>query len=398
VAFAGWEMPVRYTSVKDEHQAVRNSAGLFDVAHMGVFEISGPNATPFLDLVFSNYAAWLDDGQSLYGYFLTPDGAVIDDGIIYRVSANDYFLVINASNEEKDWDWLNAVNNGKVIIDQARPWIKVEGPAVIRNLKDPASGKDQKRDIALQGPASLKTLQRLTDDPAQKRALSRLRRTELISVELAGIPLVAARTGYTGENWGFEILVHPERMDELWLRILEAGADYGVKPAGLACRDSTRIEAGLPLYGHELAGELGITPVEAGFPGYVKYHKPFFIGRDALLAKEENRQREIVRFRCDQKRTRRPKELDMVINRKNQPVGQVTSCSMDVEGSLVGLALVDRQLTEPGTKLTVCTAAGGSREDCLQIGGVSVLPIPITVSTRFPEKDGLKPAWMAGED
>jgi glycine hydroxymethyltransferase len=398
VPFAGWEMPVRYSSVKEEHQAVRNSAGLFDVAHMGVFEISGPNATAFLDLVFSNYAAWLDNGQSLYGYFLEPDGSVIDDGIIYRVSEEYYYLVINASNEEKDWDWINAVNNGKVVIDQDRPWIKVEAPAKIRNLKDPASGNDQKRDIALQGPRSLDILQALTDDRIVKRDLARLRRTELMSCDLAGIPLVIARTGYTGENWGFEILVHPDQMVKLWNSILEAGEPLGLKPAGLACRDSTRIEAGLPLYGHELAGALDITPVEAGFPGYVKYHKPFFIGRDALLAREDSRQREIVRFRCTEKRTRRPKELDLLINEENQQVGQVTSCSMDVEGNLVGLALVDRDLTAPGTSLTVCTAAGGSRGDCLQIDGQSVLPIPITVLNRFPEKDGKKPAWMAGED
>jgi len=398
VPFAGWEMPVRYSSVKEEHQAVRNNAGLFDVAHMGVFEISGPNATSFLDLVFSNYAAWLDDGQSLYGYFLKPDGSVIDDGIIYRVSADYYYLVINASNEEKDWDWLNAVNDGKVLLDHNRPWIKVEAPAVIRNLKDPASGKAQKRDLALQGPRSLDILQALTDDPALKRALSRLRRTELMSCELGGIPLVVARTGYTGETWGFEILVHPEQIVKLWNLILKAGQPFGVKPAGLACRDSTRIEAGLPLYGHELAGALGITPVEAGFPGYVKYHKPFFVGRDALLAIEASRQREIVRFRCDQKRTRRPKELDLIIDKDNQQVGQVTSCSMDVDGNLVGLALVDREMISLGTELTVCTAAGGSRGDFLQIDGQSLLPIAITVLTRFPEKDGKKPAWMAGED
>ncbi len=398
VPFAGWEMPVRYSSVKEEHQAVRNSAGLFDVAHMGVFEISGPNATPFLDLVFSNYAAWLDDGQSLYGYFLEPDGSVIDDGIIYRVTADYYYLVVNASNEEKDWDWLNSVNNGEAIIDPDRPWITVEAPALIRNLKDPKSGKAQKRDLALQGPRSLDILQSLTDDPALKRTLSCLRRTELMSCELGGIPLVVARTGYTGENWGFEILVHPEQMESLWNQILDAGKPFGVKPAGLACRDSTRIEAGLPLYGHELAGPLEITPVEAGFPGYVKYHKPFFIGRNALLARERSREREIVRFRCVEKRTRRPKELDLLINKDQKQVGQVSSSSMDVDGNLVGLALVDRELTVPGTELTVCTAAGGSRGDCLQIDGQSVLPIAITVLSRFPEKEGKKPAWMAGED
>ncbi len=398
VPFAGWEMPVRYSSVKEEHQAVRTAAGLFDVAHMGVFEISGPNATPFLDLVFSNYAAWLEDGQSLYGYFLEPDGSVIDDGIIYRVSADYYYLVINASNEDKDWDWLNAVNRAEVLIDGNRPWIQPGVSAVIRNLKDPASGDAQKRDLALQGPASLQIMQQLTDDPVKKRALARLRRTELVSLEMEGIPLVIARTGYTGENWGFEILVHPSRMEALWKRLLEVGTPFGIRPAGLACRDSTRIEAGLPLYGHELAGELGITPVEAGFPGYVKYHKPFFIGREALLAKEKDRDREIVRFRCTQKRSRRPKELDPVISEGTRVIGQVTSSSIDVEGSLIGLALVDRDRIQPGSLLTVCTDAGGSRADCLEIEGRSVLPIEIQVLERFPEKDGKKPAWMAGED
>lgn len=398
VPFAGWEMPVRYTSVMEEHQAVRTGAGLFDVAHMGVFEITGPNATTFLDTVFSNYAAWLNDGESLYGYFLAPDGSVIDDGIVYRVRQDYYYLVINASNEEKDWNWLNAVNEGQVILDPQRPWVKLEAPAVLRNLKDPKSGKDQKRDIALQGPASLATLQALTDDPALKKSLARLRRTALMSCELAGIPLVIARTGYTGENWGFEILVHPDHMEKLWQMILEVGEPLGVKPAGLACRDSTRIEAGLPLYGHELAGPLEITPIEAGFPGYVKYHKPFFIGRDALLARENDREREIVRFRCNQKRTRRPNMLDPVVDDHGMEVGHVTSCSVDVSGYLVGLALVNCRCTEPGTSLRVFPLQGKSLEEGLLTGNKVALPVDVTVLSRFPEKDGQQPRWMTGED
>ena len=230
VPFAGWEMPVRYSSVMEEHLAVRQTAGLFDVSHMGVFEISGPNATIFLDVVFSNYAAWLNDGQSMYGYFLAPDGKVIDDGIIYRIRSDFYYLVINASNETKDWEWLNAVNDGKVVLDQNRPWIEVEAPAVLRNLKDSKSGKGQKRDIALQGPASLKILQSMTEDPTLKKDFARIRRTELISCELFGIPLVIARTGYTGESWGFEILVHPDDLEKLWNKIMNAGETYGIKP------------------------------------------------------------------------------------------------------------------------------------------------------------------------
>ncbi len=398
VPFAGWEMPVRYSSVLEEHQAVRQAAGLFDVSHMGVFEISGPNATTFLDTVFSNYAAWLDDNQSLYGYFLDPDGSVIDDGIIYRIRSDHYYLVINASNEDKDWNWLNAVNEARVIIDRDRPWVKVDAPAVIRNLKDPNSGKDQKRDIALQGPASLQILQSLTDQPELKKKLARIRRTELLSCELVQIPLVIARTGYTGENWGFEILVHPDQIEKLWNALLEAGEPFGLKPAGLACRDSTRIEAGLPLYGHELAGPLEISPVEAGFPGYVKYHKPFFIGRDRLLGQENQRQRELVRFRCSEKRSRKPDQGDPVLNSKGEEIGQITSCSVDAEGCLLGLAILERSWTVPGTDLQVMSLRAKNLQDSLQANKKVSTMIDITVISRFPEKSGELPPWLLGGD
>jgi glycine hydroxymethyltransferase len=398
VPFAGWEMPVRYSSVMEEHLAVRQTAGLFDVSHMGVFEISGPNATIFLDVVFSNYAAWLNDGQSMYGYFLAPDGKVIDDGIIYKVRSDFYYLVINASNEAKDWEWLNAVNEGKVVLDQNRPWIKVEAPAVLRNLKDSKSGKDQKRDIALQGPASLKILQSMTEDPSLKKDFARMRRTELISCELFGIPLVIARTGYTGESWGFEILVHPDNTEKLWNKIMNTGEPYGIKPAGLACRDSTRIEAGLPLYGQELAGPLSISPVEAGFPGYVKYHKPFFIGRDALLSVEGKQSREIIRFRCNQKRCRKPNTGDPVVDERGVEIGKVTSCSLDEEGYLVGLALVDKRCKIPGIPLSVFPVHGKSLQEGIYQKNKVALPIDITVLTRFPVKEDKMPVWMIGED
>ncbi len=398
VPFAGWEMPVQYSGVMEEHQAVRECAGLFDVSHMGVFSVSGPHATSFLDTVFSNYAAWLEDMQSMYGYFLTPDGEVIDDGIIYRMRQDFYYLVINASNEDKDWDWLNAVNEGKVLIDRDRPWVEVEARATLKNLKDPAAGKEQRRDLALQGPASLPTLQKLTDDPGLKTALARVKRTEMIHCELLGLDLVIARTGYTGESWGFEILVHPDDMNTLWEGILEAGEEFGVKPAGLGCRDSTRIEAGLPLYGHELAGPFEISPVEAGFPGYVKYHKPFFIGRSALLSREESRERAVIRFRCDQKRTRRPNMGDPVVDERGLEIGKVSSCSVDVEGYMVGLAIVDKRFTEPEMKLAVFPLRGKSLEEALLQRNRVAMPVEITVLTRFPEKEGKMPSWMSGED
>ncbi|MFO7743602.1 MAG: glycine cleavage system aminomethyltransferase GcvT [Anaerolineae bacterium] len=398
VPFAGWEMPIWYSSVSEEHQAVRETAGLFDVGHMGVFEVVGPNAIPFLDTVFSNYAAWIEDGQSMYGYFLEPDGSIVDDGIIYRVGADHFYMIINASNEDKDWDWLNAVNEGRVLIDQERPWVEVEAQATLRNLKDPASGQRQKRDVALQGPASLEVLHKLTDDPQLKADLARVRRTELIECQLAGVPLVVTRTGYTGEEWGYEILVHPDDMATLWDAILEVGEPLGVKPCGLGCRDSTRIEAGLPLYGHELAGPFDISPVEAGFPGYVKYHKPFFVGRGALLAREDSREREVIRFRVNQKGTRRPQIGDPVVDRRGREIGKVTSCSIDVDGYLVGLAFVQRRYNVPETPIAIFPLRGESLEEALLRGSRVALPIEATVLTRFPEAEEARPAWMGAED
>jgi len=349
-------------------------------------------------VVFSNYAAWVTDGQSMYGYLLEPDGSVIDDGIIYRVAADHFYMVVNASNEQKDWDWLNAVNDGRVLIDEDRPWLTVEACATLRNLKDPATGADQKCDMALQGPASLAILQELTDDPELKAALARVRRTDLIECDLAGVPLVIARTGYCGEEWGYEILVHPDDAETLWNAILEAGEPLGVKPCGLACRDSTRTEAGLPLYGHELAGHFEISPVEAGFPGYVKYHKPFFVGRKALLSAEEGRKRELIRFRVNEKGTRRPDTGDPVVDRRGQEIGQVTSCSIDKDGYLLGLAIVEKRYNVPQTPIAIFPLRGKSLDEALLRRNRVQLPVQATVLTRFPEAEGARPSWMGAED
>jgi glycine hydroxymethyltransferase len=205
--------------------------------------------------------------------------------------------------------------------------------------------------VALQGPASLAILQACTDDPKVRFALARIRRTDLIEAELSGIPLVIARTGYTGEDIGFEIFVPPGQQAVLWNMLIEKGKPFGLKPCGLAARDSTRTEAGLPLYGHELAGRFDITPAEAGFQGYVKYHKPFFIGRDALLARDQNRTRELVRFRMKQKGVRRPNTGDPVVNKPGQVIGHVTSCSIDTDGYLLGLAIVELRYNQPGTPI-----------------------------------------------
>lgn len=392
IPFAGWEMPVWYTTVSEEHQAVRRAAGLFDVGHMGVLEVSGEYATHFLDAVTSNYVRWIEDGQSQYTYLLTPEGEVIDDLIVYRLRADRYILVVNAANAEKDWAWLNAVNSGGVIIDPDVPARSVEGKAVLRNLKDPAAGADQRMDMALQGPASLAILQSLTDDPRQRDALARVRRTELIEMELAGMPLIIARTGYTGEEIGYEILVHPDQAEELWDLLLEHGEPWGIKPAGLGARDSTRLEAGLPLYGHELAGPYNINPLEAGFPGYVKFHKPFFVGRAAMLEAAATRSREVVRFRLNEPGARALRGGEAVVNKRGQYIGRVTSCTL-VGTTQIGMAIVDRRYTEPGTAIAIYPAPAGRRGPSakppaeLAEGDKVVLPEWATVLTRFPEEE-----------
>ncbi len=403
VPFAGWEMPVRYpTSVLEEHLAVRQAAGLFDVAHMGVFEVSGPHATSFLDVVASNYIAWLDPGQSCYSYLLDPDGNVVDDIMIYCRARDRYLVVVNAANADKDWDWLNAVNEQRVVINRSRPGTQVSAPAVIRNLKDPANGPDCKVDIAFQGKAALPTLQAMTDDPRKKGALQRLRRTDLLEIELSSIPLVIARTGYTGEDIGYEIFVHPDQAVALWQTILAKGEPFGVKPAGLAARDSTRTEFGLPLYGHELAGPYNIDPIEAGFPGYVKYHKPFFIGREPMLAKENKRGNEVLRFRMDGKGVRVPKTGDPVSDKRGQVIGYVTSCSIDSEGYLTGLAYCKKSANQPGTPLQILTlpsrVPAGKDADKLEPGDKLVLPDSATVLTRFVQREEVRGALPGSGD
>ena len=392
IPFAGWEMPVWYSGVIDEHNAVRRTAGLFDVAHMGVFEISGPQATEFLDLVCSNYVRWFEPGQSFYSYFLDHEGRVIDDLMVYRRSQDLYLMVVNASNADKDWAWLNAVNRGEVLIDAERPDLRVLRPATLRNLKDPACGPDMRVDLALQGPASLAILQSLTDDWRLKDRLGRVPKTGLTECELAAFDLVISRTGYTGEDIGYEIFVHPDRAVAFWEKLLEAGEPFGLQPCGLACRDSTRTEAGLPLYGHELAGPFGISPAGAGFASYVKLHKPYFVGRTAYLEGEKTRKLEIARFRMNERGVRMPKTGDPVVNRRGRAVGWVTSAAVDVDGRILGLAYVESRYHREGDQVGIFSLPARpvvEKEDKahLEPGDKIQLPDAATILTRFPGDD-----------
>jgi len=379
--FAGYEMPLWYTSALEEHRAVRKRAGLFDLGHMGVIEVSGRYAESFLNLVTTNYAGWLRPGQSQYGFLLDPEGRVIDDLMVYRRGKEKFLLVVNAVNEEVDWDWLVRVNSGEVLLDPDRPWIEPDGEVELRGLKAPGA-EDGRVDLALQGPASRKVLARLLS-PRDRRRLAALRRTEFVELSLQGKEVLCARTGYTGEAIGYELYVHPEDAPGLWEAILDAGGAFGVLPCGLAARDSLRTEAGLPLYGHELAGEHEILPHEAGFAPYVKLHKPFFIGRAAYLAALRNWSREIVRFQVGPG-TRPIRAGAGVVDRSGELLGWVTSCAV-VEGGQVGMALVWKRGLPVGTPLGFLFGPGAPPEK-LELGARLPLVVWGEVVPRFPER------------
>jgi glycine hydroxymethyltransferase len=389
IPFAGWEMPVWYTSVVEEHLATRQVAGLFDVAHMGVYQVEGPHAASFLDSVCSNDIAGLAVGESCYTHFLDPDANVIDDTLVYRCSPEKYLVVVNASNDDKDWAWLNAVRDGKVLVDSARPWVLASGrQAILRDLRDPRSGADMRIDIALQGPKSRDILLSLgCDAPTRKRILS-LKRTELCDAIVGGFDLVVSRTGYTGEKMAFELFVHPDKAVALWNALRTAGEPLGMKACGLGARDSLRTEAGLPLYGHEMSGDLGLGVAEAGFGSYVKPYKPWFIGREAFVAREKKRQSVVIRFRFNEKGVRMAHLHDPVLDSKGRTIGVVTSCAVDKDGLLTGQALVEAKFAVEGTPVFIFQSAAKtpSKAPAELIAGDRVtLPTPATVVSRFPK-------------
>lgn len=383
VPFAGWEMPVWHTSALEEHRAVREKAGLFDLGHMGVFEISGKYATEFLNVVTSNYAAWLEDGESQYAYLFDPDGNVIDDIMVYRRAHNRYLLVVNAVNEEKDWGWLLGVNEGRYLIDREIP-SRRPGPKVsLRNLKV----DDGVIDIALQGPRSQEIIDQIVGS-RERLAISSLKRTEFCEICLDGHGMVVARTGYTGEEIGYEIYVGGSGARWLWQRLLEVGKPLGLLPCGLAARDSTRTEAGLPLYGHELAGPYRIDPFEAGFGPYVKLHKPFFIGRSRCIKAYTEQKREIVRFQVKEASARPIRGGAAVIDRNGLYLGRVTSC-VNLGETQVGLTLLEKRGMAPETPITVLNPPRSEATKPvtdLSEGDRVAVPIPATIVPRFPKK------------
>jgi glycine hydroxymethyltransferase len=297
-------------------------------------------------------------------------------------------VVVNAANFDKDWTWLNAVNEGRVLLDVDRPWVEALHRVTLRDLHDAASGAAQRLDIALQGPASRDILLACIEDERLRRRVARLRRTRFVEGELCGVPTLISQTGYTGEEVGYELYVHPERAVELWRRLLERGEAFGVQPCGLAARDSTRIEAGLPLYGHELAGPLQVSQNEAGFGAYVKVHKPFFVGRDPYLARNEASPRGITRFQVSERGARALRGGEPVVNRRGRVIGQVTSCALVGERQ-IGMALVEARYATPGTALFLypeTRRAVSKAPAAFETGDTVALPVQAEVLERFPVK------------
>lgn len=360
VPFAGWEMPVQYTGIFEEHLATRNAAGLFDVSHMGVYDVRGADAASFLDTVCGNDCGGLQPGESLYSHFLTPDADVIDDTLVYRRGWDNYLVVVNASNDDKDRTWLESVRDGKVRIDNGRPWARTFGyNADIRNLRDPKAGADMRVDIALQGPKSRDVLLAMGVDDKTRKKVMALKRTELCDAVIGGFDLIVSRTGYTGEKMAFELFVHPERAVDFWNAVMKAGEQFGVKPIGLGARDSLRTEAGLPLYGHEMGlgsgkfdgRDLGVA--EGGFGSYVKTYKPWFIGRDAYVAREKERKGAVIRFTFDEQRVRMAHNGDPVVNANGERIGFVTSCAIDGQRFITGQAYLNFEYTKEGTPILI---------------------------------------------
>ena len=317
--FGGFIMPIQYTNITDEHNAVRQRVGMFDVSHMGEIYVSGPDAEKFVNHVFSNDITGMEDGKILYGMMLYPNGTTVDDLLVYKeFEPNNYLLVVNASNIAKDYEWLCA---------------QAEGYDVIVDNQSDSWGQ-----IALQGPE------------AEKYAIEVLGLNEAAALGFytyyRTADMVVSRTGYTGED-GFEIYASHTVINEMWDKLLEAG----VVPCGLGCRDTLRFEAGLPLYGHELSDE--ITPLEAGLGMFAKVKtKTEFIGRDALVAqKEVGLTRKSVGIELQDKAIPRagyPVEIN------GEQVGVVTTGyrSISTDRS-VCVALVDAAYTELGTQVEI---------------------------------------------
>ena len=322
VEFAGWSMPIQYTTIVEEHRAVRTGVGLFDISHMGRLTFAGPGALDWLERVTTNHVARLAPDEIQYSLLANDDGGVIDDVLVYG-SPSGYTLVCNASNRER------------VVAQFERHRAGIDASLIDRTLATAM--------IAVQGPSALATLRPLCSVPLESMTYYRSTTGRVLDAEA-----VVSRTGYTGED-GFELIVSADRAEAVWTALLDSGRDSGIRPCGLGARDTLRFEAGMPLYGHELSET--ISPYSANVGWAVKLHKGEFVGREALRRRKREPEPVRVGLRLEGKRIARQGSAVLLDGRG---VGTVTSGTFSPTlGMSLAIALVEPDLSPLGTGLTV---------------------------------------------
>jgi aminomethyltransferase len=324
VQFAGYNMPVSYEGINIEHQAVRNGVGVFDVSHMGEFLISGDKALDLVQKVSSNDASKLVDGKAQYSCLPNKDGGIVDDLIIYRLNAEKYLLVVNASNIEKDWNWISQHNT----MD-----------ATMEDLSDEYSL------LAIQGPKAAEAMQSLTEVN-----LKDMKFYTFEVAEFAGVKnVIISATGYTGSG-GFEIYFKNEDAKQIWNKVMEAGADFGIKPIGLAARDTLRLEKGYCLYGNDIDDTT--SPIEAGLGWVTKFSKDFINSEALKKEKEEGPKRKLIAFELDQRGV--PRHGYDIVDENGKIIGVVTSGTMSPSlDKGIGMGYIPAEMAKIGEKIFI---------------------------------------------
>ena len=325
VPFVGWNMPIQFAGVLSEHICVRERVGLFDVSHMGEIEVKGKDAKKFLQFLLSNNVEKMFDGSILYSLMCYETGGVVDDLLAYRFSENHYFLCVNASNSDKDYDWI------------AR-----HASSFNVNIKNISSETTQ---LALQGPDAKNVLQSLCDISLDDLSYYNFRKGMVNNVES-----LISRTGYTGED-GFELYLSPEKVSEVFRSLMEQGRSYGIQPIGLGARDTLRIEMGYPLYGNEI--DNNPTPLDAGLGWVIKFDKGEFLGRGSLLKQKEqgSPRRKLVGLKL---LTRGVPRAHYQVFKNGESVGEVTSGTFSPTlNTGVGLCYVSSEYSDVGNHLDV---------------------------------------------
>ncbi|MEZ4975807.1 MAG: glycine cleavage system aminomethyltransferase GcvT [Flavobacteriaceae bacterium] len=324
VPFAGYNMPVQYEGVTVEHETVRNGVGVFDVSHMGEFLIEGPKALELIQNVCSNDASKLTIGKAQYSCLPNEDGGIVDDLIVYRIKEETYLLVVNASNIEKDWNWIASKNSVG---------------ATMRNLSEDYSL------LAIQGPKAVEAMQSLTSHD-----LSQIKFYNFVVGDFAGIDyVIISATGYTGSG-GFEIYCKNSEVKQIWDKVFEAGKDYGIKPIGLAARDTLRLEMGYCLYGNDIDDTT--SPIEAGLSWICKFNKPFTNSEALEKEKLHGPERKLVAFELDERGI--PRHDYDIVDGQGKTIGRVTSGTMSPSlGKGIGLGYVPSVFAEEGSKINI---------------------------------------------